>query len=168
MATWLLDTNIVLYLLTREDQLRKAREVGPEAEAHLRSLYEALDRFLAERLAAGDRFLLTPVVVLETLNVLQYAEAFGMEAKQAAEAVLGLVLAEELDCEEPEWVVSALQRQAAGEAPFADAYLARRAQEGGVYLLTNDRELWRMAQEKGVLLRELVAGPAERGKAGDG
>lgn len=156
MATWLLDTNIALYLLTREDQLQRARELGPEAESHLRALYEALDRFVADRLAAGDRFLLTPVVIQETLNVLQYSETFGLGAREAAEAVLALVQARELDCEERECVVFALQRQASGEAPFPDAYLACRAQEDEVHLLTNDRELHDTVGRKAVLLRSLL------------
>lgn len=137
MATWLLDTNIALYLLTRQDQLEKARERGAEAEAHLRALYAALDRFIADRLAAGDRFLLTPVVIQETLNVLQYSRVFGLDPREAAEVMLALVQAQELDCEELENVVFALERQASGAAPFPDAYLACRCQENGVHLLTN-------------------------------
>lgn len=156
MAIWLLDTNIALYLLTREDQLERARERGPEAEAHLRALYEALDRFVADRLAVRDRFLLTPVVIQETLNVLQYSEAFGLVAREGAEALLSLVQAQELDCEERECVVFALQRQASDEAPFPDAYLACRAQEDEVHLLTNDRALHDTVGRKTVLLRSLM------------
>ncbi|EKP94163.1 type II toxin-antitoxin system VapC family toxin [Thermaerobacter subterraneus] len=158
MATWLLDTNIVLYLLTRQDQLEKARRRGSEAEAHLRALYTALDQFIADRLAAGDRFVLTPVVIQETLNVLQYSEVFGLQAQEAAQVVLALVQARELECEERECIVVALGRQASGEEPFPDAYLACRTQEDEVHLLTNDRRLHEAMGQKSVLLRELIGG----------
>jgi predicted nucleic acid-binding protein len=156
MRTWLLDTNIILYLLTREDQLDKARQLGPEPERHLRTLYASLDRFIAERLSAGDRFLLTPIVIQETLNVLQYAEVFSLGAQRAAEVLLALIQAQELECEERERMAHALERQAAGEAPFADAYLACRVREGeDMRLLTNDRGLHDAAGGRAVLLRQL-------------
>ncbi len=88
--------------------------------------------------------------------MLQYSEVFGLEARQAAEVMLALVHAKELDCEERECVVHALESQAAGEAPFVDAYLPCRSQEEAMHLLTNDRELANRTGGKAVLLRNCL------------
>lgn len=150
---WLVDTNILPYLLTREDQLAKASHRDARAERHLRTLYAALDSFVEERLRAGERFVVTPLVVYETLNVLQYAEAFSLDGRQAAEVLLTLVQLPQLACEDRECLVAALELQATGAGKFVDGYLACRAQEDGVWLLTNDGELHRMVRGKAKLLR---------------
>ncbi|MCL6647148.1 MAG: PIN domain-containing protein [Chloroflexi bacterium] len=107
---------------------------------------------------AGERLLLSPVVVLETLSVLQYSDLFGLDPKQAADALLTLVQAEEVECEEHECVTAALERQAAGEGLFTDAFLVCRAQQESVRLLTNDRRLAEAAGRKAVYLRHLAGG----------
>lgn len=69
MTTWLLDTDIVLYLLTRPEQSPGAP--ATPVDPHLEGLYRALDAFIDQAIAAGDRLLLTPLVVLETVATLQ-------------------------------------------------------------------------------------------------
>ncbi len=161
MATWLLDTNIVIYLITRPEENQAV--LSAPVDPHLQALYRALDAFIDQATAAGDRLLLTPLVVLETVATLQHATVFQLPAAEAAERVLRLVLAPEIECEQRECVVAALSLQALGKGDMVDEYLLCRARETEARILSNDRELCRRAAGQAVWLRDLVN---EAGKTG--
>jgi len=163
MTTWLLDTNIVIYLLTRPEQSQGAPPT-PVDHPHLEALYRALDAFIDQALAAGDRLLLTPLVVLETVATLEHARVFQLPAAEAAERVLRLVQAPEIECEQRECVIAALSLQALGEGDMVDEYLVCRAREPDIRILSNDRELCDRAAGKAVLLRDLVDEAEGRGR----
>ncbi|WP_324718144.1 hypothetical protein U7230_07750 [Carboxydochorda subterranea] len=162
MTTWLLDTNIVLYLLTRPEHSPGAPAAA--VDPHLRALYRALDAFIDRVGAAGDRLLLTPLVVLETVATLQHAAVFQLPAAEAAERVLRLAQAPEVECEQRECVIAALSLQALGKGDMVDEYLVCRARETDVHILSNDRELCRRAAGKAVWLRDLVDKAEGRGR----
>ena len=77
MTTWLLDTEAVIYLLTRPEPREGAP--APPVDAHRDALYRALDAFIDRVTAAGDRLLLTPLVVLEaaTLHMPRFSNCCG-------------------------------------------------------------------------------------------
>lgn len=154
MATWLLDTNIVIYLITRPEENQAV--LSAPVDPHLQALYRALDAFIDQATAAGDRLLLTPLVVLETVATLQHATVFQLPAAEAAERVLRLALAPEIECEQRECVAAALSLQALGKGDMVDEYLVCRATETEAPILSNDRELCRRAAGKAVWLRDLV------------
>ena len=162
MTTWLLDTNIVIYLLTRPEQSQGAP--ATPVHPHLEALYRALDAFIDQASAAGDRLLLTPLVVLETVATLEHASVFQLPAAEAAERVLRLVQAPEIECEQRECVIAALSLQALGKGDMVDEYLVCRAREPDVRVLSNDRELCDRAAGKAVLLRDLVDEAEGRGR----
>ncbi len=161
MTTWLLDTNIAIYLLTRPEYLltRPEQHQGAPAtpaDPHLEELYRALDAFIDQAIAAGDRLLLTPLVVLETVATLEHGKVFQLPAAEAAERVLHLAQAPEIECEQRECVIAALSLQALGEGDVVDEYLVCRAREPDVRVLSNDRELCRRAAGEAVWLRDLL------------
>lgn len=131
----MLDANIIIYCLARDHILSNPRT------AHLRERLEALDRVLEEAIASGHRLLVTPVVIAETLYVLE--GAYHFTPAQAASALLQFVRAPEVEVEDEEAVLTGLRHYATGQLDFVDGYLAARATEHGVYLLTNDRAIAR-------------------------
>jgi len=135
VGTWLLDTNVIIYCLAREQILQNPRT------AHLKARLEALDRVLDEATTAGHRLLVTPAVVAEVLYILE--GVYGYTAAQAAAALLQFVRAPEVDVEDEEAVLTGLQLYSRGHLDFVDGYLAARATEEGVWLLTNDRAIAR-------------------------
>lgn len=58
MTTWLLDTKLVVYLLTRPEALQGAAPTP--VDLRLEALYRALDAFIDRASASGDRLLPTP------------------------------------------------------------------------------------------------------------
>ena len=140
MSTWLLDANVVVYCLAREHIL-----ANPQA-AHLHERLEALDRALERAIAAGHRLRITPVVVAETLYVLE--GAYGYSPAEAVAALLQFVRAPEVDVEDEEAVLAGLRHHAAGQLDFVDGYLAARTADEDVFLLTNDRTIARFTDAR--------------------
>ena len=122
MVRWLLDTNVVIYLLTRPEPREGAPP--PPVDPHLDALYRALDAFIDRVTAAGDRLLLTPLVVLEAVATLQHATVFQLPAAEAAEKVLRLVQAPR--------AVSRVKRVQLYLDPAEHEALERKATEEGV------------------------------------
>lgn len=122
-ARWLVDTNVVIYLLTDH----------PEFRERLRAL--------RERLSDEDaRLVVVPAVVAEVLHVLE-GEYFQMARRDAAGLLLRFCRAPEVECEDAQAVLRALMLHAERGLDFVDGYLAVRSQAEGWALLTNDREL---------------------------
>ncbi|EKP94461.1 PIN domain-containing protein [Thermaerobacter subterraneus] len=140
MSTWLLDANVVVYCLAREHIL-----ANPQA-AHLHERLEVLDRALERAIAAGHRLRITPVVVAETLYVLE--GAYGYSPAEAVAALLQFVRAPEVDVEDEEAVLAGLRHHAAGQLDFVDGYLAARTADEDVFLLTNDRAIARFTDAR--------------------
>ncbi len=122
---WLVDTNIVIYLLTDHPAFRD----------RLRALRDRM----AEQ---GTRLVVVPAVVAEVLYVLE-GEYFQMDVRHAAGLLMRLCRAPEVECEGGEAVLRALKLHAEQGLDFVDAYLAARSCAGGWALLTNDREIGR-------------------------
>ena len=103
---WLLDANIIIYCLGRDQILSNPRV------AHLRERLDTLDRVLEEAIASGHRLLVTPVVIAETLYVLE--GAYHFTPAQAASALVQFVRAPAVEVEHEEAVLTGLRHYATG------------------------------------------------------
>lgn len=128
MERWLLDTNLVIYLL--------APDQAPDASVKERVLR------LFERAASGEvTLVVTPVVVFETLLVLS---GFNVPPREAAGLVESVLALPGVECEEEEHVLYALSRYSK-KLDFVDGYLASRSQAEPYRVASNDRDLRRLS-----------------------
>lgn len=134
MATWILDTNIVIFLLARDKLLRDQRT------AHIRLRLHQLDQALRNHTAAGGKLLLTPVVVQEALYILNRAYAYT--PPECASRLMKFAQAPEVVCEDEDHVLSGLHHYGAHGLDFADGYLAARSlSDPHTYLITSDQDI---------------------------
>lgn len=119
MAAWLLDTNVVVYLLAGDARYSE----------RLKALIQRARR-------EGQAFHLTPAVVAEVVYVLE-GDYFRYSREDAVDRIERFVQAPEVVCEEKEFVLAGLVHHRGG-LDFVDGYLAARASEGETYLVTND------------------------------
>jgi predicted nucleic-acid-binding protein len=122
-----LDTNVVLRLLLRDD---------PEQEEKVRLRLKKLER-------SGEQVLLTPVVLLECLWILQYRKA--LPRALVVELLEGLLSVEAIKIEGAPRLRRALQLYAEHEVDFVDAYLAGVGEEPGHDgVLSFDKDIGKM------------------------
>lgn len=128
MERWLLDTNLIIYLLAPD------QAPNPSVQHRIRQLFE--------RAASGEiTLVVTPVVVFETLLVLS---GFNITPREAAGLVESVLALPGVECEEEEHVLYALSRYSK-KLDFVDGYLASRSQADGHRVVSNDRDLRRLA-----------------------
>lgn len=125
----MLDTNIVIYLLTGDARYS-----------------ERLKVLIQRARQEGHAFHLTPAVVAEVVYVLE-GDYFRCSPQDAVEKMERLIQAPEVVCEDKEFVLAGLVYHREG-LDFVDGYLAARASEGDTYLVTNDGEIGRHAATK--------------------
>ncbi|HEY8417598.1 MAG TPA: hypothetical protein VIK93_06135 [Limnochordales bacterium] len=131
MTTWILDTNIVIFLLARNKLLQ-----DPRAQ-HMRARLHQLDQALKQHVDAGGQLLLTPVVVHEALFTLHHA--YGYSQDECAQMLMSFIQAPEVLCEDEPWVRAALFLHSAHGLDFVDGYLAARTlDQPDTYLVTHD------------------------------
>lgn len=123
MARWLLDANVVIYLLTEDERYA-----------------ERLKALIRRSQQEGHAFCLTPAVVAEVLYVLE-GEYFGYPPDRAGRLIEQFILAPEVDCEDREFVLAGLVYHRVNDLDFVDGYLAARATEDGTALVTNDNDI---------------------------
>lgn len=127
MERWLLDTNLIVYLLDPDQATdRKLR-------THVRRLFE-------EAASGAVILVVTPPVVMETLFVLK---GFGVEPKDAAGLLEHVLALDGVECEEETHVLYALS-QVSRTIDFVDAYLASRSQTDAHGVASNDRNMRRL------------------------
>ncbi len=125
---WLLDTNLIIYLL--------APDQAPDNDVRDRV------RALFERAARGAvTLVVTPIVVFETLLVLA---GFGLHPREAAGLVERVLALPGVECEDDEHILYALSRYSK-KLDFVDGYLASRSQAEPYRVASNDRDLRRLA-----------------------
>ncbi|MDH2910449.1 MAG: type II toxin-antitoxin system VapC family toxin [Candidatus Eremiobacteraeota bacterium] len=100
-----LDTNVLLRLLTRDDERQHA----------------AAKRFIARNCSPTDPAFINRVVVLECVWVLESFYEYSRE--QVADAIDGLILVAEFEVEDTPVIRETLEAYRAG-ADFADAFIA--------------------------------------------
>lgn len=123
MTRWILDANVLIYALIGHE------EFGPRVRA---ALQEAQQR---------DITLFLPVaVVAEVLYVLT-GKHFRYTRQEAADALLHVVLAEGIECQDQPAVVYALKRYRDTSLDFVDLYCAALAKDRNAQLLTNDQDI---------------------------
>ncbi|MBX6377421.1 MAG: PIN domain-containing protein [Clostridia bacterium] len=127
---WLVDTNVVIYLLTDHPEFRERLRV--------------LRRRMSDE---GARLVAVPAVVAEVLYVLE-GEYFRMDRQDAASLLLRFCRAPEVECEDGEAVLRALKLHGERRLDFVDGYLAARCRSEGWALLTNDRGIGRKAEAR--------------------
>lgn len=88
MTKWILDTNIVIYLLARDKLLR-----DPRAQ-HMRTTLKNVDQALRTHTSAGGKLLLTPVVVQEAVDVLE--GAYGYSPSESATKLIQFIRSPEV------------------------------------------------------------------------
>jgi len=129
LATWLLDTNIVIYLLAGDARYAE----------RLKALIQRARR-------EGHAFHLSPPVVAEALYVLE-GEYFRCSRQDATVMMQRFIQAPEVVCEDKEFVLAGLVYHREG-LDFVDGYLAARASAGDTYLVTNDDDIGRRTATK--------------------
>lgn len=124
---WLLDTNLIIYLLAPD------QAPNDDVRGRVRALFE--------RAARGEvTLVVTPVVVFETLLVLSGFDLHPREAASLVERVLALP---GVECEDEEHVLYALSRFAK-KHDFGDGYLASRSQAKPYRLASYDHNVHRL------------------------
>ncbi|QBS37363.1 AbrB/MazE/SpoVT family DNA-binding domain-containing protein [Thermaerobacter sp. FW80] len=127
MERWLLDTNLIIYLLAPD-------------QAPSDSIRERV-RGLFERAARGEATLVvTPVVVFETLLVLM---GFDLHPREAARLVERVLAWTGVECEDEAHVLYALSRLSK-KLDFVGGYLASRSHAEPYRVASNDRDLRRL------------------------
>ena len=127
MERWLIDTNLIIYLLAPE------QAPNPTVQERVHRLFE--------RAARGELVLVaTPLVIFETLLVLS---GFDLRPREAAGLIERVMALPGVECEEEEHVLYALSRYSK-KLDFVDGYLASRSQAEPYRIASNDRELVRL------------------------
>ncbi len=129
LAAWLLDTNVVIYLLAGDARYSE----------RLKALIQRARR-------EGHVFHLTPAVVAEVVYVLE-GDYFRHSPDDAVDCIERLVQAPEVVCEEKEFVLAGLVHHRGG-LDFVDGYLSARASEGDTHLVTNDGDIGKRTTAK--------------------
>lgn len=125
MASWLLDANVIIYLLTGHEDFT-----------------ERIKALIRQAKEQNHALILTPVVIAEVLHVLE-GEYFRLSSHEAAGLLEGFIRAPEVHCEDEESVLAGLVYHSVNQLDFVDGYLASRASKAGVALVTNDRNIGR-------------------------
>ena len=98
---------------------------------------------LAERAERGEiRLKVLPIVVAEVVWVL--SSFYKYSRVQVAEVLLELLIADGVDLQEAEQVLSALKQMAKLNVDFADAYLAEVGRREGEAVVSFDRDFRRL------------------------
>ena len=114
------DANVILRFLTKDP---------PDMSDQAARLVEAVQE--------GKYRLFVPVLVLaETVWVLK--SFYGHSRQEIRDVLSALITASEVDVEEAQTVLQALQLSASRNVDFVDAYLAVRAKEAGEQVCTFD------------------------------
>lgn len=128
MTTWLLDTNLLIRILTGE----------PESQAEGA-------RVLLERCENGELTLkLTPLVVAEAVFVLT-GKVYGIDRADVSAALTGFLESPSLDVEDRDSLLNALALFRDHPVDFVDAFLAAKSQTETAGIASFDQDFEKLS-----------------------